>query len=253
MTVLLDDLIAETTASTGTGTVSLDGNQTGFKKFLDVHGDGDRVGYAIFVPGGDFERGIGRIIDGTPDTLTRDVVLVSSNGDTGLVDFAAGTKQVTGSFQTGVASQVAGIGLVRAHRNAVNQTGVVDSTWTKVQHTTEDRDDQGWFDNVTNYRYQPTLQGAYHVAAYAMINSTNTGAGDLLRQRILMNGSTAKLQTNDRMHQATTQSWVPLVGVIEMNGDTDYIEHEVEIQGAAGNVEILGGSTLTYFTAWRIA
>lgn len=243
---LLDDLIAETTASTGTGTVSLDGAQSGYSRFRDFHGDGDRVGYAVFVPGGDFERGLGRLIYGAPDTITRDVVLVSSNGNTSLVNFGAGTKQITGSFQTAVGSRIAALGIVRAHRNGTNQI-ITAGVNTKIQFTTEDHDDDGVFDAATNHRYQPVLAGLYRLRSQALMNGeTNT-----LRQlKLTVNGTTVISQHQQRPNSANNSTLV-VDTLHEFNGHSDYVEAFVQINGT-GSKTVNGNKWNTYFEAHRI-
>lgn len=83
------DRIQETTATTGTGTLTLAGAVTGFRAFSASFEDGDRVPYAIAL-GAQWEVGEGIYSAGT---LTRENVLSSSNAGT-LVDFSAGNKLV---------------------------------------------------------------------------------------------------------------------------------------------------------------
>jgi hypothetical protein len=94
MALVLADRVKETTATTGTGTVNLAGAQTGFQTFVAGVGNSNTTYYAI-VDGstGAFEVGIGTVTDASPDTLSRDTILQSSNSDNA-VDFAAGTKDV---------------------------------------------------------------------------------------------------------------------------------------------------------------
>lgn len=86
----LYDRVKETTATTGTGTVTLAGAATGFKTFQSVMAAGDIVAYCIEL-NGEWEVGEGTLV--TTTTLSRDAVLASSNADA-LVNFSAGTKNV---------------------------------------------------------------------------------------------------------------------------------------------------------------
>lgn len=90
MALVLADRIKETTATTGTGTVTLAGASTGFQSFA-VIGNGNTTYYTIS-GGAQWEVGIGTYTaSGT--TLSRDTVLSSSSAGA-KVSFSAGTKDV---------------------------------------------------------------------------------------------------------------------------------------------------------------
>jgi hypothetical protein len=88
------DRVKETTTTTGTGTLNLDGAVAGFQTFVDGVGNGHETYYVITDPNtGDYEVGVGTITDAATDTLSRDSVITSSNAGS-LVNFGAGTKDV---------------------------------------------------------------------------------------------------------------------------------------------------------------
>ena len=94
MALVLNDRVKETTTTTGTGTVNLGGAATGFETFVAGIGTTNKTFYAIELPGNaEFEVGIGTVTDASPDTLSRDTIISSSNSDSA-VDFSAGTKNV---------------------------------------------------------------------------------------------------------------------------------------------------------------
>ena len=94
MAFVLNDRVKETSTTTGTGTFDLAGAETGFESFVSGVGDGNVTYYAISNDGTtEFEVGIGTVTDATPDTLSRDTIISSSNSDA-LVNFSAGTKTV---------------------------------------------------------------------------------------------------------------------------------------------------------------
>ena len=94
MALVLADRVKETTTTTGTGTVNLAGAETGFQTFVAGVGNSNTTYYAIVDNStGAFEVGVGTVTDASPDTLSRDTILQSSNSDSA-VDFAAGTKDV---------------------------------------------------------------------------------------------------------------------------------------------------------------
>lgn len=91
---ILADRVKETTTTTGTGTLSLDGAATGFRTFVAGIGTTNTTIYAIkHQSAAEWEVGIGTVTDATPDTLSRTTVLSSSNSNA-LVSFSSGTKDV---------------------------------------------------------------------------------------------------------------------------------------------------------------
>jgi hypothetical protein len=86
------DRVKETTATTGTGAYSLDGAASGFQGFVAGIGSGNVCPYCC-TNGADWEVGRGTVTDGTPDTLSRDVILASSNGGAA-VNWGAGSKEL---------------------------------------------------------------------------------------------------------------------------------------------------------------
>jgi hypothetical protein len=94
MALVINDRVKETSTTTGTGTLNLGGAALDFESFVSGIGTGNTTYYAISHAGtGDFEVGIGTVTDATPDTLSRDTILSSSNSDNA-VNFGAGTKDV---------------------------------------------------------------------------------------------------------------------------------------------------------------
>lgn len=92
MALVVRDRVKETTATTGTGAVTLAGASTGFQSF-SVIGNGNTTYYAIVdSASGAWEVGIGTYTaSGT--TLSRTTILESSNAGSA-VSFAAGSKDV---------------------------------------------------------------------------------------------------------------------------------------------------------------
>lgn len=90
MALVVKDRVKESTTTTGTGTLTLAGAETGFQTFAAI-GNGNTTYYAI-TDGSDFEVGLGTYTSaGT--LLSRDTVYSSSNGDA-LVNWGAGEKLV---------------------------------------------------------------------------------------------------------------------------------------------------------------
>jgi hypothetical protein len=94
MAIMLGDRIKETSISTGTGTINLDGPVSNFRGFVSGIGTGNPCYYTIVHQTvAEWEVGIGTVTDAAPDTLSRTSVLASSNAGA-LVNFSAGTKDV---------------------------------------------------------------------------------------------------------------------------------------------------------------
>lgn len=88
------DRVKETSTTTGTGTLNLDGPAFGFQGFVSGAGNGAKVPYCIAHQGAaEWEVGLGTVTDSSPDTLSRDEIWASSNSGSA-VNFSAGTKDV---------------------------------------------------------------------------------------------------------------------------------------------------------------
>ena len=94
MALVLDDRVRETSTTTGTGTLNLDGAVSGFQTFVAGVGNSNTTYYAIIHrTETEWELGVGTVTDASTDTLARTTVLSSSNSDSA-VSFSAGTKDV---------------------------------------------------------------------------------------------------------------------------------------------------------------
>ena len=94
MALVINDRVKETSTTTGTGTINLAGAETGYESFVSGVGTGNTTYYAIELnSANEWEVGIGTVTDAAPDTLSRDTIISSSNGDAA-VNFSAGTKNV---------------------------------------------------------------------------------------------------------------------------------------------------------------
>jgi len=98
MALVIADRVRETSTTTGTGTLTLDGAVTGFRTFGSAIGDGNTCYYTITL-GADWEVGLGTVGTGT---LARTTVLKSSNSNSA-VNFGAGTKDVFVTYSADVA------------------------------------------------------------------------------------------------------------------------------------------------------
>ena len=94
MALVVNDRVKETSTTTGTGTFDLAGAASGFETFVAGIATGNTTYYAIFNQGTtEWEVGLGTVTDAATDTLSRDTIISSSNGDAA-VSFTSGTKDV---------------------------------------------------------------------------------------------------------------------------------------------------------------
>ena len=88
------DRVSETTSTTGTGTLTLNGAVTGFQSFSSAFTTGTIIYYTI-TDGTAWEVGSGTFT--SPSTLSRDVVIASSNAGA-LVNFTSSTMSVFNTY-----------------------------------------------------------------------------------------------------------------------------------------------------------
>jgi hypothetical protein len=117
MPLVVKDRVRETSTSTGTGDIILNGAVVGFQSFAAI-GDGNTTYYAIVDAGsGSWEVGIGTYTS-SGTTLSRDTILESSNAGAA-VNFAANVKDVFVTYP-------ADIGVVLFSDNADAENGRID-------------------------------------------------------------------------------------------------------------------------------
>jgi hypothetical protein len=95
MAFVVNDRVKETSTTIGTSTLNLAGAEDGFETFVAGVGTGNTTYYAISQNDSPYawEVGVGTVTSGSPDTLSRDIIISSSNSDT-VVNFSAGIKNV---------------------------------------------------------------------------------------------------------------------------------------------------------------
>ncbi len=99
MALVLADRVNETTTTTGTGTITLAGAQTGFQSFAAIGNTNTTYYTIVHQTANEWEVGIGTYTSaGT--LLSRTTVLSSSNGGS-LVNFSVGTKSVFCDYPAG--------------------------------------------------------------------------------------------------------------------------------------------------------
>lgn len=97
-----DDRVQETTNTAGTGTVSLGGAVAGYQTFSTTSVTKTQVPYCL-VDGTSWEVGYGTLTTGAPWTLSRDIVMDSSNAGA-LITLSGGSTTVFNTFPANAAN-----------------------------------------------------------------------------------------------------------------------------------------------------
>ena len=123
---------------------------------------------------------------------------------------------------------------------------IPSATATKVQFQTKEWDTHSCFDNITNYRFMPTIAGYYQVdgaVAYNAFSTINVSAG------IYLYKNSASYKIGMFWTDPTVTAVLSAVSaLVYLNGTTDYIELWTYHNDVSA-VAIQALSTTTYFNA----
>jgi hypothetical protein len=160
---------------------------------------------------------------------------------------ATGTLVGTGTSgqvtQAMLSTNVAGNGPAFSAYLSSNQS-ITTATFTKVQLNTKVFDTNSNFDNVTNYRFTPTVAGYYQVSFGITANTSTTATRAFAN--VYKNGSLYTSGSDYTVLAGGTNSNGSVL--IYLNGSTDYIELYAYI--AASVASVGGSSSLTYMSAF---
>ena len=196
---LIADRVRETTTTTGTGTVDLAGAPAGFQTFVSGIGTGNKCFYCI-TNGVDWEVGIGTVTDASPDTLSRQTVVASSNGGS-LVSFAAGSKDV---FVTLPASPPP---VFARYSSDAGQTVSGD---TNLNFEDVDSDVYSCVTTGAGWKFTAPVAGVYDVKfAFVLGTASTLGTQATFTNALYKNGSRHSLISQLRVEVgATSLGWV---------------------------------------------
>ncbi|MBR8096307.1 hypothetical protein KDX13_06235 [Burkholderia cenocepacia] len=163
----------------------------------------------------------------------------------------------TAAATTGTGTQIATLGAIANNaaypyfqaQMAANQTGVALSTYTKGVFGTVNFDPSGAWSSANN-RWTPQKAGKYRVVCAIATQATVSGAaGQIGVASIYKNGTQLLANTqNTYLNAAGTAFEYPAnVGLVALNGSTDYIECWGYTTGSSGGQFSAGG--VTYFEA----
>ena len=128
---------------------------------------------------------------------------------------------------------------------------LTDNVATKVTFNSEIFDTDSCYDNATNYRFTPNVAGKYYY--YTKILS-DCLANQLVRLQIFVRKNDVTFSYLSQLQNGTSvrQDTSSVVGVVEMNGTTDYLEVFVQVDDASGNPQLESTNGSTFFGAFRI-
>ena len=129
MALIVNDRVKETSTTTGTGTLNLAGAEQGYESFVSGIGTTNTTFYAIENnSAGEFEVGIGTVTDASPDTLSRDTIISSSNSDSA-VNLSSGTKDVFCTYPASRApsASMTATTYVTTHSSTLSDDQTIDS------------------------------------------------------------------------------------------------------------------------------
>lgn len=153
-----------------------------------------------------------KLARGNIGATTQDLITVSSD------------NVITGASG---ATLVGNVPVFMAYRTGIQN--VTTATYTKVQLNTIEYDSNNFFDETTNFRFQPTIAGYYQ------INATLYGGGSVSSHVELAIYKNGTLYTASFISSAGDQ--IPAVSaLIPCNGSTDYIELYAYIVGTSPNI-----------------
>jgi hypothetical protein len=211
----LQDRIAETSTSTGTGDFTLAGALTGYDAFSDVFTIGDQLYYLIEavdgsgLPTGDWELGRGSY--SALNTLSRLDSFRSVGGGAGAITFAAGTKRVHVVAPARVLSWRGSIVTKSANQTAANYTSATAITWDSRLRDTGVSDGTGtafWSSGANTRLTIPAAWGTIYVEIVAQVSLQNITSSDLVTLQIKQNNAALTTSGNVggiiRSAQATT-------------------------------------------------
>lgn len=261
MALVLKDRVKETSVSTGTGAIALDGATGAYQTFSTI-GNGNTTYYAIAgQTTAEWEVGIGTYTSST-DTLSRDVILSSSNSNN-IVTFSAGTKDVfiTYPSEKAIYEEANGDTLINAGPITVLGPGVVSNPTAYADtlgrfYGNVDSYQQVYIQNQyngvdasadivayndlgdgTNYFVDMGIAGSSYSSASYPIFSANSA---YLYNSGLTTGTGAAGETSELLIGTGTLN----SDLVLFTGGVDVTNEAVRISGADQTIEVQKGVTL---------
>ena len=130
MALVINDRVKETSTTSGTATLQLAGASQDFITFVAGVGTTNTTYYCIAETGSNkFEVGIGTVTDASPDTLSRDIIISNSSGNTSKISFGSAEKEVfcTVPAKKAMSPVMEATGYVVTHASTLDEVQTMDS------------------------------------------------------------------------------------------------------------------------------
>ena len=261
MALVLKDRVKETTATTGTGTVTLGGAAAGFQSFAAV-GDGNQTFYAIVdATSGAWEVGVGTYTtSGT--TLSRTTVVSSSNAGS-LVNFAAGTKDVFVTYPSsravyldaaGSAVSVLDIGTLGTSTANITTANITAGTVSTTPASANDLVNKSYVDTLvaSGIHFHDPVRVESPINLNATYNNGTAGVGATLtnagtQAALVIDGITMVVADRVLVYEQTNQTQNGVYVVTDVgSGSTNWVltrATDADTYGIAGPNTLSEGST----------
>lgn len=234
--------VSETTTTTGQGTLNLAGARTGFQTFVNGIGTTNTCYYSI-TDGIDWEIGLGTVTDATPDTLSRDVLIESTNATT-FVNWGSGEKTVRCALAAPTYRVKVSLSSVQSIASGTS-TGL---TWTNGE---EDYDEGSWHDgggaNPERFSLPAALAGRV-IQASASIRFVGNATGRR-RLGIYRYNSVSSLMESIIQNRPSNNpgavDWLNVSGTLGPASTGDYFE-VVVYQNSGGSLNVEPGTNNTH-------
>ena len=247
MALTLKDRIKETTTTSGTGTYTLAGAETGFEAF-SVVGDGNTTYYCC-TDGSGFEIGIGTYtLSGT--TLARTTILQSSNSDSA-VDWASGSTRTIFCTYPGDKS----VYLNASNQLVINGTAVTATAaeLNIMDGVTSTATELNIMDGVTSTTTELNLlDGVTSTTAELNYNDTGSAVGTVVASKTV----TADANKDVASFRNITLTGELDAGSLDVSGDADIdgtLEADAITVGGTALNTVIAGVTVTNATTAAVA
>lgn len=211
---------------------TIDNKATGVAPVLRANGSDTNIDASIQ------PKGTGDVILGNY-TLDGDQT-VGAGTDNYVMTYDNGTGLISLEAAAGGGGTSPGFSAVASSAQTIS-----NSTTTKLQFQTEVFDSDSDYDNTTNYRFTPSVSGDYFVQASATLSGMGDQKG--FAMYIYKNGAQAVLRQINNSAATTSTPGNYVIGVINCNGSTDYIEIYINQTNGTSLDTIASGTTFTAF------
>lgn len=234
MPLVLKDRVKESSTTTGTGTLTLGGAESGFQSFAAI-GDGNTTYYAIVdSAAGTWEVGIGTYtLSGT--TLARNTVLESSNSGN-LVNFGAGAKDV---FVTYPAEQA----VVTDEAQVLTNKTLTDSTFFIQDDADNTKKAQFQLSNLTtgNTRVYTFPNATATLATISTVTQTFSGTTTFSGGTVTVGSATGATTYGVGTGATTTGNTKNVnIGIAGASGSTTLVTVGSAVSGSTSRTSING-------------